>query len=104
MQHFSCDWCGKEMLPDTDRRFIVKMEIYAAHDPAELTDDDLDDDHLESLSELLQQIEDAGGDDEPDLAPPYKKIRLDLCPECHKRFLRDPLGIDTSQKFDFSEN
>lgn len=102
MQHFSCDWCGKEMLPDTDRRFIVKMEIYAAHDPAELTDDDLDDDHLESLSELLQQIEDTG-DDEGEIAPTYKKIRLDLCPSCHKRFLRDPLNKE-SAKFDFSEN
>ena len=103
MQHFSCDWCGKEMLPDTDRRFIVKMEIYAAHDPAELTDDDLDDDHLESLSELLQQIEDAGGDDEARNRPRVQKIRLDLCPGCHKRFLRDPLSKD-SAKFDFSEN
>jgi hypothetical protein len=103
MQHFSCDWCGKEMYSDSDRRFIVKMEVYAAHDPAELTEDDLDDDHLESLGELLQQIEDAGGDDILEIAPAYKKIRLDLCPGCHKRFLRDPLNKD-SMKFDFSEN
>src|SRR5258708_33179135 len=103
MQPFSCDWCGKGMIADEDRRHVVKMEVYAAHDPGELADADLDDDHLESLSELLQQIEDAGGDDEPDLAPPYKKIRIDLCPACHKRFVRDPLNKE-SAKFDFSEN
>ncbi len=101
MQHFSCDWCGKEMAPDSDRHFIVKMEIYAAHDPAELTEDDLDDDHLESLGELLQQIED--GDEDDDLPPAYTQIRLDLCPSCHKRFLKDPLNKE-SAKFDFSEN
>ena len=103
MVHFSCDLCGKELLADSDRRFIVKMEVYAAHDPAEMTEDDLDGDHLESLSELLQQIEDAGGDDEAEITPAYKQIRLDLCPGCHKRFLRDPLNKETA-KFDFSEN
>ena len=101
MLHFSCDLCGKELLADADRRYIVKMEVYAAHDPNELTEDDLDDDHLESLSELLEQIEENGG--ESDVAPAYKQIRCDLCPDCHKKFLRDPLNKEAA-KFDFSEN
>ena len=101
MLHFSCDLCGKELEPQADRRYVVKMEVYAASDPHEITEDDLDDDHLESLSDLLQQIEENGGDD--DLAPVYKQIRYDLCPDCHKKFLRDPLNKE-SHKFDFSEN
>src|ERR1700746_513638 len=62
MQHFSCDLCGKELLPDVDRRYVVKIEVYAAHDPHELTDDDLSDDNLEALGELLQKIEDGGAE------------------------------------------
>ena len=42
MQHFSCDLCGKELLPDVDRRYVVKIEVYAAHDPHELTDEPAD--------------------------------------------------------------
>jgi len=101
MQHFSCDLCGKELLPDVDRRYVVKIEVYAAHDPNELTDDDLSDDNLEALGELLQQIEDGGP--EAEIPPAYKQIRYDFCPDCHKKFLRDPLNKE-AHKFDFSEN
>jgi hypothetical protein len=87
--------------PETDRRYVVKIEVYAAHDPNELTEDDLDDDHLSDISDLLQQLEETGGDS--DVAPAYKQLRYDLCPECHKKFLRDPLNKDAA-KFDFSEN
>ena len=101
MLHFSCDLCGKELEPELDRRYVVKMEVYAAHDPNELMEDDLDDDHLEALGEILEQIEETGAESE--IAPAYKQLRYDLCPECHKKFLRDPLNKDAA-KFDFSEN
>jgi hypothetical protein len=102
MLHFSCDFCGKELLADADRRYVVKMEVFAANDSRALTDADLDDDHLEALSDMLQDLE-ATGATPQDLPPEYKQIRMDLCPECHKKFLRDPLNKE-SAKFDFSEN
>lgn len=101
MIHFSCDQCGKELLADINRRYTVKIEVFAANATGPLSDDDLADDHLESLSQLLSDLESSGG--HPDLPPDYKQIRLDLCPECHKKFLRDPLNKD-AVKFDFSEN
>jgi hypothetical protein len=101
MQHFSCDLCGKPMGCGDDRRYVVKVEVYAAHDPTELTDDDLDLDHMEEVSQMLA----AEADDAPDaLAPAFKQFRYDLCPDCHAKFLRDPLNKDSAQKFDFSEN
>jgi uncharacterized protein YlaI len=103
MLHFSCDGCGKELTPSGVDRFVVKIEAYAAHEPAELTEADLDEDHLEVVSQLLRDEEDSL--DDPDLmTPSYKNFRYDLCPECHKRFLRDPLSREAVQKFDFSEN
>ena len=91
------------LCPENDHRFVVKMEVFAAHDPAKITEADLDEDHMEAVSELLREMDENLAD--PDLAEPaYKHFRYDLCPECHKRFLRDPLGKETAQKFDFSKN
>jgi hypothetical protein len=98
MVHFSCDLCGKDLLDGTDGRYVVQIEVYAAHDPSELTEDDLDADHLEEIGQLLAE---EGPDAEP--APAFKKLSYDLCPSCHKKFLADPLGREL-QKFDFSEN
>jgi hypothetical protein len=100
MLHFTCDLCGRELRPGEDQRFVVKMEAYAAHDPAELTEEDLDEDHMEAISQLLR--EDNGDDTE--LAASRRNFRYDFCPECHQKFLRDPLGRDGVQKFDFSKN
>jgi hypothetical protein len=98
MVHFSCDLCGKDLLDGTDARYIVQIEVYAAHDPNEITDEDLDADHLEEIGQLLS---DESADAEP--TPAFKKLNYDLCPACHKKFLADPLGRE-AQKFDFSQN
>jgi hypothetical protein len=103
MLHITCDVCGKELTPGgEDHRYVVKMEVYAAHNPAVLTEADLDEDHMEAVSQLLRDEEEGPEADTP--APPHQNFRYDLCPECHKKFVRDPLGRDAAQKFDFSEN
>lgn len=103
MLHVTCDLCGRELCPGQDHRYVVKMEVFAAHDPAKITEADLDDDHMEAVSELLREMDD--NIEDPELVEPvYKHFRFDLCPECHKRFLRDPLGKESAQKFDFSKN
>ena len=58
MLHFSCDICGKDLDPEGSARYVVKMEAFAATDPAQLTDDDLDTDHVEEMAQLLNEIED----------------------------------------------
>src|SRR5437763_13072741 len=104
MLHITCDVCGKELTQGDDHRYVVKVEVFAAHDPLAITEAHLDEDHLEAVSQLLRAEEDTGLTD-PDLAAPqYKNFRYDLCPECHKKFVRDPLGKEAAQKFDFSEN
>jgi hypothetical protein len=103
MLHITCDYCHRDILPGNSHRYVVKIEVFAAHDPAELTEEDLDEDHMEAVSQLLRDAEDQLVD--PDATTPaYKKFRYDLCPECHKKFLSDPLGKDGAQKFHFSEN
>jgi len=96
--HFSCDLCSKNLREGVDGRYVVKMEIFAAHDPAELTEDDLDADHLEEMSLLL-----ADEDASMEPSPVQSQKRFDLCPTCHKKFLADPLGRE-ALKFSFSPN
>jgi hypothetical protein len=99
MLHFTCDHCGRELRKDEDR-YVVKIEVFAAHDPAEITEDDLEEDHMEEVSQLLQELD----EDELDVEPEKKRFRYDLCDHCRKKYTRDPLNKDAAQKFDFSEN
>ena len=34
----------------------------------------------------------------------YQQLRFDLCPECRKKFIRNPLGRETAKAFGFSAN
>jgi hypothetical protein len=80
----------------------VKIEVFAARDPGELTEADLDEDHMEAVGELLRQMEET--DEAIEVEPAACHRRYDLCTDCRKRFLRDPLGRETAQKFLFSKN
>ena len=55
MLHFSCDICGKDLTPKGQARYVVKMEAFAATDPAQLTDDDLDTDHVEEMAQTPER-------------------------------------------------
>jgi hypothetical protein len=95
MQHFSCDYCGRT-IPNSSRRFEVKMEVYASNEATMLQESD-----LESF-DPLEELEDTLAEQLP--ITTFQKMRYDLCPSCHERFLADPLGRDLTRKFDFSEN
>jgi len=103
MMHFSCDSCGKDLTSGAVARYVVKVEAFAATDPAELTETDLDTDHVEEMAQLLSELEESGCEADLPAAPAGKKMRFDLCPCCYRKFLADPLGREAA-KFDFSEN
>lgn len=96
MLHFSCDLCGCQL---DDRRFVLKLEAFPAFDPDQLAPGDLDADHLEQVA---QQLESGAADAEDGCET--KQFRFDLCPRCHQKFLRDPLGRDAARRLTFSKN
>ena len=105
MVHFTCDLCGKDLTHGRDSRYVVKIAAYAGFDPNQITEDDLEDDHMEAVADLLRHEEMDGGPSSHDLdAPTFKGFRYDLCPECHSRFLKDPLNRDPIRMLNFSEN
>lgn len=103
MLHITCDMCGKCLQPGEDLHYVVKIEAFANHDPLEITEADLEADHLESISQMIHEMED--NPDECELAEPNQKFRYDLCSHCHGEFVRAPLGnVPTVNKLKFSKN
>ena len=99
MIHFSCDLCGTEIDPRNDLRYVVKLEVYAACDESSQTDSGRD--TFQELQEILQHVEDAENDQIGDDV--YQSQRFDLCPQCRKRFLKNPLGRG-NHTLEFSKN
>lgn len=102
MIRYTCDCCGCELDAKSDLRYVVKIEVYAAFDPIDADEDEYDRDHLEELQDILERMDDAEdpriGDDV------YQQRRYDLCPECRKRFLKNPLPREGAKAFGFSSN
>src|SRR5262245_51338092 len=90
MQRVTCDLCGKELRAGEDHRYMRKTQANTAHDPAEITEADLDEDHMEALSQTLRELE--ANEASADLPEPYKNFRFDLCGDCHKKFVQNPLS------------
>lgn len=101
MQHFSCDICGQKI---EERRFTARIEVFLPFDqestqPPEF-DDDLD--HLDEVSEILGEFELTG---DLDLEPnrPHS-FRFDLCADCQKQYVKDPLALHKPRRMRISDN
>jgi hypothetical protein len=87
--HLTCDLCGRALLAEEPVRYEVRIQVYAAYDPLELTPDDLSQDHRAEIRALLRQLEDMDPQEVEDSV--YKEFRFDLCMACQRRYLRRPL-------------
>lgn len=98
MLHFSCDLCSCSL---GEQRFVVRLESYPAFDPDRLEPADMDHDHLQEVADML----DHGGPDDESLESSGAKVfRFDLCPQCYRKFLKDPLGREAVRRLKFSKN
>lgn len=106
MLHYSCDLCKRPLDSENELRYVVKLEVYAAFDPLSVDDGEDDRDSLADLHDALERIDSADealldgaqiGDEV------YQQLRFDLCPECRKKFMKNPLGRK-ADKHDFSRN
>ena len=102
MIHYTCDRCKREIDTACEIRYTVQLEVQAAPDPQH-GDFDEDIDHLTELHQILEGIVE---DDDLDLPNPDTSLqgRYDLCPECHRQFLKNPLGRDAFHAIGFSNN
>jgi len=102
MIRYSCDLCGRELDPQDDLRYVVKIEVYAAFDPAAADDEDDDREHLEEIQDILERMEESSSEQIGDDV--YQQLRFDLCPDCRRKFIKNPLGRELAKAFGFSSN
>jgi hypothetical protein len=89
MDHLTCDLCGKALLADEPARYELRIQLYAAYDPLELTPEDLERDHRAEIRALLDRLEQMDPQEVEDSV--YKEFHFDLCMACQRRYRRDPL-------------
>lgn len=85
-----CDVCGKPLLVDEDVRYVVDIRVYAAADPMELTQADLDKDHLAEMRRILDAIKHRDAQELEDEI--HQEFTFHLCPMCRKVYVKDPIG------------
>lgn len=95
MDHLTCDLCNKPLLADEAVRYEVRIQVYAAYDPLELTPDDLADDRRAEIHALLDKLKRMDPQEVEDSV--YKEFRFDLCMACQRRYLRSPLPQPEAQ-------
>ncbi|MBM4011191.1 MAG: hypothetical protein ACKO4Z_01295 [Planctomycetota bacterium] len=103
MLHYSCDACKRPIEAASGGRHVVKIEVFPAIEdgPCPCDGDHDDADHLEDVQDLLERIDE--GDIE-DLEEATRSLRFDLCDDCRRRFVKNPLGVRVGKKFGFSNN
>ncbi len=89
MNHQTCDLCGQELLAKSEVRYEVRIEVKAAYDPLEITEEDLNRDIRGEIAKVLQQLE--GISEEEAQNEVYRQFEFDLCPACQRTYLKDPL-------------
>lgn len=90
MHGLTCDRCGETLLVESDVRYRVRIEVFAAYDPLELTRGDLERDLEQEMADLIERMRSM--DPEELESQVYKRFDFDLCPDCQRRYLEDPLG------------
>jgi hypothetical protein len=100
MIHYSCDRCQRSIDTEAELRYVVRIEVQAALGADVSTDDDRD--HLLEIHEILERADDAN---DPLISDEvYRRQRFDLCSDCYRAFLSNPLGHEHNKQLDFSKN
>lgn len=101
MIRYTCDLCKRDLDPQDELCYRVKIEIAAVFDPIEDTPDD-DRDHLQEIHDMLERMQDVEDDEVVDEV--RQCMTFDLCAECRRQFAKRPLGREHTHFFDFSQN
>ena len=97
---FICDRCQRKIDSKQELRFMVSVEVQAAMDYD--SDDRPDGEYLDELQELLESLDTA--DCAEITSQAYQKKNYDLCEQCSKEYLRNPLAIEQASSLGCSDN
>lgn len=102
MIHYSCDRCNCVIDPQDDVRYAVNLESRAVMDCIDGLQAEDDQDHLLEIHEILER----GDDLENEMIGEeiYQRKRFDLCGDCFRKFMSDPIGARSNKQLNFSSN
>ena len=101
MIHYSCDRC-KQSIEHDELRYVIRLEIAATIDGNDVDDWNDDRDHLMELDEIMECA--ASLESELIGQDIHERRKFDLCPDCYRKYVRNPLGCEVSSPFEFSDN
>lgn len=99
MIHYSCDRCGKNIDPEIEVRYVVRIEVQAS---CETNGAGEDEDHLLELDEILERLDDAECNSISEEI--YHRRKHDLCSGCYHEYKRNPLAMEPQIPIGFSDN
>lgn len=102
MIHYSCDRCRRPIKASQSIRYVVKMEIEATIEPTEDESAEDEQDCLMQMNDTLERLEQEFEAEEEAIV--YERKRFDLCPECYRKFVKNPVGREKLVPFGFSHN
>lgn len=88
MIRYECDKCGVAMQANDPKRFIVRLEIYAAAGHVDL-DEEATAAPREGLREIVRELAEADPDEVEDQT--YRLLRFDVCDACRRELLERPI-------------
>ncbi|TWT92109.1 hypothetical protein [Stieleria varia] len=100
MIHYTCDRCKQKIDPNTQVRYVVTIDVQTADDAMGVYDEEVD-----QLAELHLELESLNeAIDIDDSVETVDREQYDLCEDCHRQFLKNPLGRDPLLAIGFSNN
>ncbi len=100
MIHYSCDRCGKNIDPELEVRYIVRIEVQASCES--VGPDHNEADHLLELDEILERLEDSECESIGEEI--YQRRKHDLCSGCYQEYKQNPLAMEPQIPIGFSDN
>jgi hypothetical protein len=85
-----CARCAAELRPGAANFYRVTIEAVADPWPPTLTEEDLARDVRKEIEQLLARLE--GLSEQDALDQVYRRLRLDLCGPCYRRWIENPTG------------
>jgi len=93
MIKYRCDGCQRDLRRDGSDHFVLKIETFAAAGALEFSKEDLEKDHRAEMQSIMRDLARSTPDDIEDQV--YRSFRFDLCPTCHRHYLKQPLQISS---------
>lgn len=101
MIHYSCDRCKRILDSQRDQRYVVRIEVQAVLEPPTIEALEDDRDHLVELEDMLSAVDLSDFDPDQDL---FQQRRFDLCQDCYRKYLQNPLGAEPVAHWGTSDN